>query len=205
MPQAVTISSDSALIADMLTGDVDAQRRFVSEFDGFIRGVIFSLGNDTYIYLDDLTQDMYEFLARENFRVLRNWRKDAQLRTYLYTIIRRQALRRLRQYRVNTPETNNMCPDQEHATPETYANMTELRKCIGRTMAQIHESYRDIIHLRYYQECSYQEISSHREITTNNVGVRLSRAEAKFKEKFREICPDHYFDLFPMHSDTVGN
>jgi RNA polymerase sigma-70 factor (ECF subfamily) len=65
-----------------------------------------------------------------------------------------------------------------------HQNLAYLLQCIK----QLKPHYQEVIQLRYFQECSYQEIADQLKEPLNNVKVKLLRA----KKLLADIIDNHY-------------
>jgi RNA polymerase sigma-70 factor, ECF subfamily len=195
------------MVADILIGNYRAHDKFVEKFDGLIRGVIGSLQNISNEERDDLIQDCYAHLWDRNCKVLRKWRGDARLSTYLHQVVYRRALETLGRIRGGvqfspTEQNGDLSELVDPRPQEQELNIwsEELRRCISIALNGIRNEYREIFRLKHDVGLAYSQIAEQLNITVNNVGVRLSRAESRFRESFLAVCPDHHDEIFGHQS-----
>lgn len=208
MPAPIEVDDravDRAIIADLVLGEREAGEKFVRRHGGLIRSVIFGLGNLSHEEFEDLVQDCYGFLWERNFRVLKQWRAEAKLSTYLHQVVRRRALETLARMRRSNPV--DLCQELDPNEPlspatETYAK--ELRHCLEHALDRLRANYRQMIELAHGTDLSYRAIAERLDISCNNVAVTLHRAEKSLRKVFLEICPEHYSELFGHHAISSG-
>ncbi len=73
---------------------------------------------------------------------------------------------------------------------ETLKFETPVSKNIFKTVMQLPEKYRIVIHLFYYEDYSIKEIKDVLKISESNVKVRLSRGRVILKEILKEEWED---------------
>lgn len=138
-------------------------------------------------------------LVHEAF--LRLWRQRAQLdlggptaRSYLYTIVRYQALDHLRRRRVEerwrreyvAPLVTDQGvaladdPDQEFTARETAAAIRQAVEALPRRQ-------RETVLLRWQEQASYDEIAETLGISPKTVAVHLGRAMQRLREMLAQV------------------
>jgi RNA polymerase sigma-70 factor (ECF subfamily) len=138
-------------------------------------------------------------LVHEGF--LRLWRQREQVdlggpaaRSYLYTIVRYQALDHLRHRRVEERWRQEYAapavmeqgaglapdPDQELATREIAA-------AVRHAVDALPLRQRQVIHLRWHQQASYEQIGETLGISPKTVGIHLGRAIQRLREVLAQI------------------
>ncbi len=138
-------------------------------------------------------------LVHEAF--LRLWRQRSQVelggtaaRSYLYTIVRYQALDHLRRRRVEerwrteyaVPEMTDQGavmaadPDQEFAARETAAAIEQAVDALSRRQ-------REVLLLRWHQQASYDEIAETLGISPKTVAIHVGRAIQRLRELLAQV------------------
>jgi RNA polymerase sigma-70 factor (ECF subfamily) len=155
------------------------------------------------LYFEELYRFAYRYvrsvetakdLVHEAF--LRLWRQRAQVdldgptaRSYLYTIVRYQAVDHLRRRRVEerwqrdyvTPLVTDqgaalaLDPDQEFAARETAA-------AIQQAVEALPPRQRQVLLLRWQQQASYEEIAETLGISPKTVAIHVGRALQRLRE-----------------------
>jgi RNA polymerase sigma-70 factor (ECF subfamily) len=148
-----------------------------------------------YVRAEETAQD----LVHEGF--LRLWRQREQVdlggpaaRSYLYTIVRYQALDHLRHRRVEerwrqeyaAPAVMEQSavlapgPDQELATREIAA-------AVRHAVDALPLRQRQVIHLRWHRQASYEQIADTLGISRKTVGIHIGRAIQRLRQVLAQL------------------
>jgi RNA polymerase sigma factor (sigma-70 family) len=192
---------DSALVAAVIARRKGAARRFIECHDAFLRSVIRSASPAAGPVVDDLMHEAYVHLWRDEFSVLRRWRRVHPLRAYLRSVVTRLVWERLTRLQPawEQLEADPLLVVQEPTpvpptTPEDAALTNEAFRTLLMALGTLSPSQRRIIELRYYGDLSYREMGDALGITPTNAGVRLARALAQLREALHQAtarydCP----------------
>jgi RNA polymerase sigma-70 factor (ECF subfamily) len=173
------LDDELRLVSRLLSGDARALEQFVETYRRFITSVLIRQPN---LYSQDVDEVYQRFLLHiweDGYRRLRPWRGTRSLRSYLGAIARNLA-RDYRRERYRNPDSAVDCETAvmpAGAMPGDGSRVGVLKAAMG----QLSERDRDLLHRRYYQEESYQEIANALGLTVNHVGVALFRAESRLK------------------------
>jgi len=180
---------DSALVAAVIARRKGAARRFIECHDAFLRSVIRSASPAAGPVIDDLLHEAYVHLWRDEFSVLRRWRRVHPLRAYLRRVVTRLVWERLTRLQPawEQLEADPLLVVQEPTpvppgTPEDAAIGKEAVRTLFVALGTLSPGQRRIIELRYYDDLSYREIAQALGITPTNAGVRLARAVAQLRQ-----------------------
>lgn len=174
---------ESALLADLISGDADAFERMVRTYGGRLLAVARRLlRNDGDA--EDAVQE--GFLAA--FRALPTFRGECRLSTWLHRIVVNAALMRMRTRRRH-PEASiedllpAFLPDGQHAASpigwgdaEQALTAKETRVRVRAAIDRLPESYRTVLILRDIEELDTRATAQMLGVTTTAVKVRLHRA-----------------------------
>lgn len=80
-------------------------------------------------------------------------------------------------------------PDRKMPTPEEYAERSEIRRCIERTLAQMDPAARAAIILRDIEDRPYQEIAEMLSMGLSAIKMRIHRARQSFQKLLEKVCP----------------
>lgn len=148
-----------------------------------------------YVRVEETAQD----LVYEGF--LRLWRQRGQVdlagpaaRSYLYTIVRYQALDHLRHRRVEERWRQEYAaptvveqraamapaPDQELATKEIAA-------AVRQAVDALPLRQRQVIHLRWHRQASYEQIAQTLGISPRTVGIHIGRAIQRLRQALAQL------------------
>lgn len=160
--------------------------------DRFLGVVIHALNHATQsdsMYLDlqdreDLTSDVFLTLLNDDFAVLRRFRGDSSLATYLAVIARRVILHELAKrkfvWRGKDTAVRGGPPDRRTpAVEERVSNRDEIRQLLGT----LQQTDADIVRMYYLEGKSYHQISLSIGIPENSIGPMLSRARARMRRQ----------------------
>lgn len=131
-------------------------------FDELIRlyydGLIFFIQRTVHdqMLAEDLAEDCFVELIvhphRYNFRT--------PLKTYLYAIAHHKsvdAVRKKIRRRTDPLEECTDLPPDTSPTPEQALLFSERDKALHRALEQLHAEYREVLHLLYFEELSYED------------------------------------------------
>jgi len=113
--------------------------------------------------------------------------------TWLFSIANHHCIDRLRKRRMkwvsidDNPVLSNMAGDSPQ--PERKALGQEERESVQRVLEQLDPTYRMPLILRYWEECSYEEIAEIMDITVPAVKSRLFRARQQVAALYKEGEP----------------
>ncbi len=138
--------------------------------------------------VEDIAAEVLLRVVADNFRVLREFRKESSLATYLTVIARRVCVHELARRqkvreaikrgdtRLAEPE-----PDDAPAAQKGMESLEEVEKLLRRLRGQD----REVVRLYYLEGRTYEEISTELDIPVNTIGALLSRARKKLREMTR--------------------
>ncbi len=144
-----------------------------------------------YVRSSEVAKD----LVHEAF--LRLWRQRSQVdlagpsaRSYVYTIVRYQALDHLRRRRVEdrwrqeyaAPIMAEQGALLAPTDPEQELAATEIRGTIGRALDALPQRQQQVLLLRWRDQASYDEIAKALGISPKTVAVHLARATQRLRE-----------------------
>lgn len=141
------------------------------------------------------SQDVAKDLVHEAF--LRLWRQRARVdlagpaaRSYLYTIVRYQALDHLRRRRIEDRWRQQYAAPGvlEHgslidsANPDRDLTSKEIAQAIGRAVEALPQRQQQVLLLRWQHQASYEDIAVMLGISPKTVGVHVTRAIQRLRE-----------------------
>ena len=153
--------------------------------DRFLGVVIHALNHATRsdsVHLDlqdreDLTSEVFLTLLNDDFAVLRRFRGNSSLATYLTVIARRVILHELAKRRVvwryrDATVRGGPTDHRMPAAEERISHRDEIQQLLGT----LQQTDADIVRMYYLEGKSYRQISSSVGIPENSIGPTLSRA-----------------------------
>lgn len=189
---------DRNLVDRCLQKQPQAWEEFVDRFGGLISFIVRNTCKERSIVVDpsvqdDLVQEVFVAMLSNNFVVLRRFRGNSSLATYLTVIARRVIVKSLIEKHlpqhvqgetpsevVETPVKIEEIPEPKAEAAEEYIeNMDEILYLVS------HLTERDaqVVKMYHLEQKSYAEISSALEIPENTVGPILSRAREVMRQK----------------------
>jgi RNA polymerase sigma-70 factor (ECF subfamily) len=110
--------------------------------------------------------------------------KRAPLRTWLFGVVRNQALKRLRH--TSAPDV----PDSPNApSPEHQLLRGEVEEVVRRAVMMLPENQREVLIFAHYEQLPLAEIASILEIELGAVKSRLQRARESLRETLAAYAP----------------
>ena len=79
----------------------------------------------------------------------------------------------------------SLVEEQSYESPDAKQLALERQKIIAEEIASLPDKYREVIYMRYYRNCSYQEIGDFLGLTKSGVDTRLQRARAQLMRKLK--------------------
>lgn len=132
---------------------------------------------------DDLASEIFLNIIKDEFAVLRHFRGQSSLATYLTVVARRIVVRELLQQKhaalLGDSGTKLAAPrEKADTTPEQ--RITD-REEVERLLEELEEGEAKIVRLYHLEGKSYQEISVEVSMPENSIGPVLSRARSKMR------------------------
>lgn len=181
---------DRTLLARCLTGDAVAWKDFVDRFIGLFTHVIHHTAQLRSVELtqadiDDLSSDIFLAIVANRQAVLRNFRGNSSLATYLTVVARRVVVREMTRRRM--AEALGHVGLQNESLSSTgssgsAAQAVDDREELERLLQELPETECQVMRLYHLEGHSYREISSELGIPENTIGSVLSRAREKLKQ-----------------------
>ncbi|MCA9320240.1 MAG: RNA polymerase sigma factor [Planctomycetes bacterium] len=173
---------DEALIARAGNGDESAFAELVERYSDRIYTLVSSMVRDRS-EAEDVVQEVFFKV----YRKLEGFEGKSSFYTWLYRVSLNAAtdhLKKRRNDRARSAEdfVLNEVP-QPGAAPGRRMDRGELRLKMAEAIASLPPKYRDILVLREYQDCSYEEIAQVLGCSKGTVESRLFRARARLRDR----------------------
>lgn len=136
--------------------------------------------------VEDLAAEILLQIVANDYAVLKQFRGNSSLATYLTVIARRccvQELSRrfaLREVQPNADKTN-LNDVEDHKAPRG-AGLDSLEE-VEKLLAKLPSREREVVRLHYIEGRSYEEISTELKMPINSIGPILSRARKKLRKE----------------------
>jgi RNA polymerase sigma-70 factor (ECF subfamily) len=188
-------AADRALVHRCVHRDRGAWNDFVDRFLGLIYHVIHhtSYLRSTPLQPEDVEDVAAEVLLQivaKDYAVLRQFRGQSSLATYLTVITRRTCvheLARIAALREQHPRVDGRAAESEEGT-RAKAGLESLED-VEKLLKRLPARERQVVRLRYLEGRSYEEISAELHIPVNNIGPILSRARKRLRKETKNPPP----------------
>ncbi len=181
---------DRRLLTSCLAGESRSWAEFVDRFIGLVIHVVDHTAQARSIAIapedrEDFVADVFLAIVRDDFRVLRSFRGQSSLATYLTVIARRIVVRGLSQ-RAKIASSDRA--RQSVRGPQVAAHTAGLEKRIidrdeiERMLTRLNGDEAEVVRLYHLEGKSYREISDRVGMPENSIGPTLSRARSKLRE-----------------------
>ncbi len=174
---------DRQLLQRCLEGKPEAWQAFVDRFVGLVYHVIqhtaqarsLSLSSED---MEDLCSLVFVEILRDDYALLRRFRRKASLATYLAVVARRIVVRELLRRKVpaKAPIPAEV-PDASPGPEERIADREEVQ----RLLDQLQGAEAEVVRMFHLEGKSYREISSATGIAENSLGPMLARARKRLR------------------------
>ncbi|WP_153557789.1 RNA polymerase sigma factor [Roseimaritima sediminicola] len=176
---------DRRLLDQCLQQTPRAWENFVDRFLGLVVHVVNHTAHSRQIQLsaeqrDDLVADVFLALVDDHFAILRRFRRNCSLATYLAVIARRIVVRRMMAAGFQLIAG----AEPADATVESvHEDRIADQEQVQQMMARLDPKEAHVVRMFHLEGKSYSEISAAAGLPENSVGPLLSRARAKLRDR----------------------
>lgn len=174
---------DRQLLQRCLGRKPRAWEDFVDRFMGLVVHVVNHTAQCRSLRLssedrEDLVSQVFLTIIKDDLGILRHFRGESSLATYLTVIARRVVVAELLKHK-GPSQLGNHTPQMTlvGGTEERFGDREEVE----RLLAQLDGDEAEIVRMYHLEGKSYQEISSAVGMPENSVGPTLSRARSKMR------------------------
>lgn len=162
---------------------------FVDRFMGLVLHVINHTAQARSVRLgaadrDDLCGEVFLNIVRSDYALLRHFRGQSSMATYLTVVARRVVVKKLLQQRTiarlgngSTEQPAQEIADREASAEQRLSNAEEVQ----RLLEGLDATEAEVVRQYHLQGHSYQEISTAVGVPENSIGPILSRARNKMR------------------------
>lgn len=179
---------DRNLLARCLARKPRAWDDFVDRFMGLVLHVIDHSAQSRGTVLaaadrEDLTAEVFLALVKDDMGVLRRFRGEASLATYLTVITRRVVVGQLTKSGsvLRSPAVNHHDRHEAVSGDEAPAQRITDRDEVAQLLDELEGTEAQVVRMYHLEGRSYQEISSLVGMPVNSIGPTLSRAREKMR------------------------
>ena len=174
MPQPL----DSELVARALRHDERAFRDLIERHHALAYAAVRAVLGER-----DEVQDVMQMVYLKAYQGLAGFRGDAKFSTWLYQIARREALDVSSKRRIETVDVSEIeIPAAAHHAADAATEEHSERAWINAALAELDETYRTAIELRYMAEKSYEEIAEIMGLPVGTVKTCVHRGKLEMKK-----------------------
>ena len=179
---------DRNLLERCLARQPRAWEDFVDRYMGLVMHVINHSAQSRSLRLstpdrEDLCAEVFLAVIRDDFAVLRHFRGQSSLATYLTVVARRVVVRELlrRQTQAQIPASTTVVASAVQPDGRDSERRAGDREEVERLLGRLDGHEATIVRMYHLEGKSYQEISTAVGIAENSVGPTLSRARQKMR------------------------
>lgn len=178
---------DRSLLQRCLARQPRAWEDFVDRFLGLVVHVINHTAKSRSIRMtlqdtEDLAAEVFLAIIRDDFAILRRFRGESSLATYLTVVVRRVIVSELLKRKMtptNQEAAEQVAANDNHDAPE---DRIINREEVERLLQHLRGTEADVIRLYHLEGKSYHEISQSVGMPINSIGPTLSRSRAKLRQ-----------------------
>jgi RNA polymerase sigma-70 factor (ECF subfamily) len=187
---------DRTLLQRCLNHQPGAWNDFVDRFLGLIYHVISHTAHLRSTPLrpedtEDLAAEILLQLVANDYAVLRQFKGNSSLATYLAVIARRicvhELARRAAAHEVQRKDNGRSLPEPEEP-PRAQVGLENLEE-VDKLLNKLSGKEREVVRLYYLEGRTYEEISTELNVPVNTIGPTLSRARKKLRKDVKNPPP----------------
>ena len=168
---------DEDLILGLINKRVSAINYFVNNYQQFVFILCVKMLNDKEV-AEEITQDVLIKCIDK----ITQFKGDAKLKTWVYSIARREVLNYIRINKLQTLEITAVVENQQQSNElEEQIDGDDLKLMIDNHFNRLPIDQKELMTLFYLQELSLKEIALATELSESNVRVKLYRARENFR------------------------
>lgn len=164
------------------TGDDDAFAQLVGAYQTPVYNLCYRMLGD-HAQAEDAAQETF----LRAFRNLRRYDPNRRLITWLLSIASNYCIDQLRKRRMRVVPIDNLLPQQQHAAdglgPEESLARREQQQAVQILLRGLGPLDRAAVILRYWYDCSYEEIAGALSLSQSAVKSRLHRSRRELAER----------------------
>jgi RNA polymerase sigma-70 factor (ECF subfamily) len=190
---------DRSLLQRCLNHEPGAWNDFVDRFLGLIYHVIHHTGHLRSAPLrpedtEDLAAEVLLQIVEKDYHVLRQFRGQSSLATYLTVISRRICVHELarrmaaREVQPRADGQETVPPEEPEEPPKAELGLESLEE-VQKLLSKLPSKDREIVRLYYLEGRTYEEISTELNVAVNSIGPILSRARKRLRKDVKSPPP----------------
>ncbi len=142
-------------------------------------------------------EDMVQEIFMQAYRALRSYDHSQRFSPWIYRIAHNtfvNALRKKSRLPFFTIDFDSLIAHpHSDETPERESEQREMKVMVEKGLAEIPQSYREVLILYYQEELSYKEIADVLRVPVGTVGVRIRRAKVALTTVYKHMDLSYEF------------
>ena len=176
---------DRKLLERCLNDEPRAWEDFVDRYMGLAIHVINHTAQCRSVRLtaedrEDLAAEVFTAIVGNDMAVLRNFRGESSLATYLTVIARRITVPALMEQK-GAARLSDAVEEAVDESPSAEKRISDQEE-VERLLAQLEGIEAEVVRLYHLEGMTYQQISSETGMAENSIGPTLSRARTKMRQ-----------------------
>lgn len=176
---------DRQLLDRCLDNEPQSWEAFIDRFLGLVVHVVNHTATARGVTLpvaerDDLVAEVFLTLLKNDRAVLRRFRRQSSLATYLTVISRRVIVHQLTSAQRAAVQKNRIAT--EETVVRSGQQQVEDREQLETMLARLDPKEADVVRMHHLEGKTYREIGHHLGVPENSVGPLLSRARDKMRQ-----------------------
>lgn len=173
------MSEEKALLEKLGQGDRKALKEFFDTYYSSIKAFVMRIVKDPM-----MAESVASDVILEVIKVADTFQGNSKLRTWVLGIAKFKAYDEMRrQAKFFREETGHeQMPEEETPVTDKTLSALENSDVLRHCLEQLSDDHRMVIHLRYYQDFSYDEIATTTEIPVGTVRSRIYNARNQLKD-----------------------
>lgn len=167
--------TDEALVGQIQSGDVLAFEILVKRYQKRLFSFVYRVVRDQFAS-EEVIQDTFYNIYKTIDRIETN----RKFSTYLFSAARNQAISYLRSIHKTIPITEQEIDDDESIYEKLIA--IEKKQTVNQALSKIESKYRRVLKFYYFDDLSYEQISSKLKLPLNTIRTHLKRAKDALKK-----------------------
>jgi len=179
-------AKDQIYIEKVLRGDISSYNYLVNNYKDMVYTIALKIVRN-HEDAEEIAQDSFV----KAFQKLESFRGDSKFSTWLYTIVYRTAISKIRKKNIETTDIDDFVIEN-HSVDFSFPQLDllkaeEQRKYVKIAIDSLSELDALLITLFYLNENTFDEINEITGLTKTNIKVRLFRARKKLYKELSQI------------------
>lgn len=170
---------ETAMVMGCQNGDRRAMDTLVRQMQTPVFNAAYRMLGDT-----DEAADVTQTTFLKVFENIQRFDPTRRLFSWIYRIALNESIDQLKRRKRTEPLEDTPASDTE--SPQEMAAASQLSDEVQKTLMQLNDEHRAVIVLRYFADCSYQEIGRVLELPEKTVKSRLFTARQQMKIKLQQ-------------------